>query len=166
MKKANEVKNTNTTKEVKEVKVKNTKDVKIKDVKEIKNVKIKDTEKVKGIKKVKFDTAEGLEGLKDLIKGLSNDELYGWAKELGIEVKDFPNPAIKRMRAAMSIKGHFFPTERKAKVESPWKKISTGELKKMAKAKKVEYRKSDNEQIQRMHLISALKVAGVNPEEK
>ena len=110
--------------------------------------------------------------LKTVISSMPNKDLVDWATQLGIELKQYDNESVMRMRTAVALKNHFFPSKKESKKESkegklsssrsPYADIPTKELKKLAKDNKVAYREvGSNECIQRMWLIKALKDAGV-----
>jgi len=77
------------------------------------------------------------------------------------------NAPIRKMRLIMELKKQYFPDEVRqaapAKV-SPWKAITTEVLKKAAKKQKVSWTECDNDSINRMRIIMALKKKGVQAE--
>ena len=78
------------------------------------------------------------------------------------------NAPIRKMRLIMELKKQYFPDEVRqaapAKV-SPWKAITTEVLKKAAKKQKVSWTECDNDSINRMRIIMALKKKGVQTED-
>lgn len=78
------------------------------------------------------------------------------------------NAPIRKMRLIMELKKQYFPDEVRqaapAKV-SPWKAITTEVLKKAAKKQKVSWTECDNDSINRMRIIMALKKKGVQAED-
>lgn len=78
------------------------------------------------------------------------------------------NAPIRKMRLIMELKKQYFPDEVRqsapAKV-SPWKAITTEVLKKTAKKQKVSWTECDNDSINRMRIIMALKKKGVQAED-
>ena len=78
------------------------------------------------------------------------------------------NAPIRKMRLIMELKKQYFPDEVRqaapAKV-SPWKAITNEALKKAAKKQKVSWTECDNDSINRMRIIMALKKKGVQAED-
>jgi hypothetical protein len=78
------------------------------------------------------------------------------------------NAPIRKMRLIMELKKQYFPDEVRqsapAKV-SPWKAITTEVLKKVAKKQKVSWIECNNDSINRMRIIMALKKKGVQAED-
>jgi len=78
------------------------------------------------------------------------------------------NAPIRKMRLIMELKKQYFPDEVRqsapAKV-SPWKAITTEVLKKAAKKQKISWTECDNDSINRMRIIMALKKKGVQAED-
>lgn len=106
-----------------------------------------------------------IKALKKFIKGLSDEALAEWVTLEGLEVKDYGNPAIQRMRNAMAINALHFPDsvrQSKPKKESPYKKYTTEELVQMALDKDIEVKDAKGDpRIERMYTIMALREAGV-----
>lgn len=80
------------------------------------------------------------------------------------------NEGIRKMRLIMELKKGYFPTAQTTKSTtssgpSPWKKISTADLKAAATAKDQTWKDCSNEGILRMRLIMVLKAAGVTADE-
>lgn len=79
------------------------------------------------------------------------------------------NEGIRKMRLIMELKKGYFPTQTTKSTTSsgpsPWKKISTADLKAMATAKGQTWKECSNEGILRMRLIMAVKAAGVTADE-
>lgn len=78
------------------------------------------------------------------------------------------NAPIRKMRLIMELKKQYFPDEVRqaapAKV-SPWKAITTEVLKKAAKKQKISWTECNNDSINRMRIIMALKKKGVKAED-
>lgn len=103
--------------------------------------------------------------LKKFIKGLTNEQVAEWVDLEGLEVKQYDNEAIQRMRNAMAINALHFPNSvktAKPKQESPYKKYSTEELVQMALDNDIEVRDAKGDaRIERMYTIMALRQAGI-----
>lgn len=103
--------------------------------------------------------------LKKFIKGLSNEQVAEWVELEGLEVKQYDNEAIQRMRNAMAINALHFPNSvRKStpKQESPYKKYSTEELVQMALDNDIEVKDAKGDaRIERMYTIMSLRQAGI-----
>ncbi|AYP68517.1 hypothetical protein EalM132_00173 [Exiguobacterium phage vB_EalM-132] len=103
--------------------------------------------------------------LKKFIKGLSNEQVAEWVELEGLEVKQYDNEAIQRMRNAMAINALHFPNSvRKStpKQESPYKKYTTEELVQMALDNDIEVKDAKGDaRIERMYTIMALRNAGI-----
>jgi hypothetical protein len=97
-----------------------------------------------------------------VMKGMSGTEVVGLAKDLGLEWTENENKGINRMRASMALREHFFPGQRRPKApKSPWKKFEYSELEKIAKENDLTWTQTEDEKINRMWVIHALKEAGV-----
>lgn len=103
----------------------------------------------------------------NFIKHFSVEALIQMAETAGVNTwESIDNEPIRRMRLLMELKGHYFPNEKTpVKPNSGWRKIELAELIKLAKSKKVEYKTSDDEKIQRMHVVIALNKAGLTPDD-
>lgn len=103
----------------------------------------------------------------NFIKHFSVEALVQMAETSGVNTwESIDNEPIRRMRLLMELKGHYFPNEKTpVKPNSGWRKIELAELIKLAKSKKVEYKTSDDEKIQRMHVVIALNKAGLTPDD-
>lgn len=103
----------------------------------------------------------------NFIKHFSVDALVQMAETAGVNTwESIDNNPIRRMRLLMELKGHYFPNEKTpVKPSSGWRKIELAELVKLAKSHKVEYKTSDDEKIQRMHVVIALNKAGLTPDD-
>lgn len=99
-----------------------------------------------------------LQGLVTMVKNIQGDL---WER--------ITNTNIRKMRLIMELKKGYFPdSQPKSKSTSgpsPWKKITTTNLKAAAAAKSLAYKDCDNEGILRMRLIMVLKAAGVTANE-
>lgn len=109
---------------------------------------------------------ENLDELKDFIKHLDTATMEYIAKSLHLEWKATDNPSIHRMRVAMSLHNYYFPNTYKPKTTETKKKAKYGDLEskelyKMAREHSIRWKKTDNESINRMRVIMALKKANV-----
>lgn len=125
----------------------------------------------------KLGTPEQIKEVEDNIKSLSLeqfttsvrhftvDALATLAEDAGIDTQDgIANEPIRRMRLLMGLKAFYYPNEKTpVKAASEWKKIALEDLVALAADKKVEYKGSDDDKIQRMRVIVALKAAGLTP---
>jgi len=107
---------------------------------------------------------ENLDELKEFIKDLDTPTLEYLAKGLKLKWTPTYHGNIHRMRIAMAMHRYFFPdlfkpTDAKKK-KAKYADYSTEDLEVMAKEAKVEYKESDNEAINRMRVIMALKESG------
>jgi hypothetical protein len=93
------------------------------------------------------------------IKPLTNEQVLEWVAQEGLEVKDYGSEPINRMRQIMAIKELHFPSEKKPsnKKESPYKKYETEELVQMALDNGVLFEPTEDERINRMRVIMALR---------
>lgn len=94
----------------------------------------------------------------NFIKHFSLDALVQLAEDAGVNTwESISNEPIRKMRLLMEIKGHYFPNDKTpVKPSSCWKKVSLEKLLELADEKKLEYKKSSDEKIQRMWVILAL----------
>lgn len=75
---------------------------------------------------------------------------------------DITNESIRKMRLLMEIKAHFYPTQKTpVKPNSEWRKVDLNDLLSLAKDKKLDFKQSPDEKIQRMRVIMAIKAAGL-----
>jgi hypothetical protein len=97
-----------------------------------------------------------------VMKGMSGEEVITLAKELNLEWTENDNKGINRMRASMALREHFFPGQKRPKApKSPWKKFEYKELEKIAKENNLTWTQTEDEKINRMWVIHALKEAEV-----
>jgi hypothetical protein len=97
-----------------------------------------------------------------VMKNMAGEEVISLAKELELEWKEDKNKGINRMRASMALREHFFPGQRRPKApKSPWKKFEYKELEKIANENELVWTKTEDEKINRMWVIHALKEANV-----
>ena len=147
--------------------------------KKVKTTKKSDETKVELV--VKTGTAEDIAEVeknvvdmnaRELGKAVTNftvDALVTMVKNVDGNTWDsIKNAPIRKMRLIMELKKQYFPDEVRqaapAKV-SPWKAITTEVLKKAAKKQKVSWTECDNDSINRMRIIMALKKKGVQAED-
>lgn len=108
-----------------------------------------------------------LEDFQTNIKHFTNDALIALASALKKDINQYPeltNAPIRKMRLIMELKKALFPGQYYNTVKkSCWKKLSLGELKKLAKDNNLTYKVVDDEKVQRMFLIMELNKAGVKP---
>ena len=96
--------------------------------------------------------------MKKFYKQLDMATLHGWLDLEGLTYKPCADSeAIDRMRACMALLGQHFPKEVKAKVESPYKAYTTDQLVQMAIDNEVAFEVSDDDRINRMRAIMALR---------
>lgn len=103
----------------------------------------------------------------DTIKHFGVEALVKMAETAGIDTwESITNEPIRRMRLLMEIKSHYYPTDKTpVRPKSNWKKVNLEALVTLADEHKLEYKKSDEEQIQRMWVIFALNTAGLTPQD-
>ena len=100
--------------------------------------------------------------LAGLIKMVENIQGDTWER--------ISNEGIRKMRLIMELKKGYFPSSQpKSKSASsgpsPWKGVSTADMKAAATAKGCVWKDCDNEGILRMRLIMVLKAVGVTADE-
>lgn len=100
------------------------------------------------------------------IKHFSVSALEEIATTAGVKLwDDITNEPIRKMRLLMEIKAHYYPTQKTpVKPNSEWRKVGLDELLALAADKKLDYKQSSDEKIQRMWVIMALKEAGITPQ--
>lgn len=107
---------------------------------------------------------EDIKEFKDYFRELDDYTAEYMARALNLEWKPTDKPQIHRMRISMAIQRHLFPELFKPKETSSKKSkygdYSTDELVTMAKENKVGWKETDNEPINRMRVIQALKKEG------
>lgn len=101
------------------------------------------------------------------IKHFSVSALEEIATTAGVKLwDDITNEPIRKMRLLMEIKAHYYPTQKTpVKPNSEWRKVGLDELLALAADKKLDYKQSSDEKIQRMWVIMALKDAGLTPQD-
>ena len=110
-----------------------------------------------------FGEPESLEELKETIKEIDTATLEYLARGLDLDWKPTYHANIHRMRIAMEIQKHFFPElfkPKEKKKQSKYGDYSTQQLLDIADKEKVEFKKTGNERIDRMKVITALKESG------
>lgn len=115
-----------------------------------------------------FPEFQSLDELKEFIKDMDTPTLEYMAKSLGCEWNPTYHAAIHRMRVAQSLHHFYFPElftpkEDKKKKKAKYGDYTTDQLFKMARENHVKVVKSNNEPIDRMRVIMALKEAGHLP---
>lgn len=77
------------------------------------------------------------------------------------------NEPIRKMRLTMELKKFYFPNDKlaSAKPATGWKKMELNKMLEIADNNHVDYKKYDDEKIQRMWLTVALNKAGLNPQD-
>lgn len=132
-------------------------------------------------KKAKQPTEEQLKRAKELreltgydtieslwidIEEMDEKQVATLAKQLNITWKEDAHSGINRMRACMAIRNAMFPGQKRPKkAKSPYRGVPIAELRELAKAHNLAWRQSDNEHIEKMWLVHALKEAGVTPKQ-
>lgn len=103
----------------------------------------------------------------DTIKHFGVEALVKMAETAGIDTwENITNEPIRRMRLLMEIKSHYYPADKTpVRPKSNWKKVDLKSLINLADENTLEYKKSDDEQIQRMWVIFALNTAGLTPQD-
>lgn len=101
------------------------------------------------------------------IKHFTVDALVALADAAGVKNWDsITNEPIRKMRLLMEIKAFYYPQDKTpVKPNSEWRKVALADLLALAKKNKLDYKKSDDEKIQRMWVIMALKAANLTPQD-
>lgn len=96
------------------------------------------------------------------MKKKSSEEVYKLAESLGIEWNKHEVDRINRMHAVMAIRENMFPGEKRPRVrKSDWQGVPFAEIENICKVNKVEYPVTKDEKMTRVHMIRALKAAGI-----
>ena len=103
----------------------------------------------------------------DYIKHFTVDALVALADAAGIKNWDsISNEQIRKMRLLMEIKAFYYPQDKTpVKPSSEWRKVALADLLSLAKKNKLNYKKSNDEKIQRMWVIMAIKAANLTPQD-
>ena len=101
------------------------------------------------------------------IKHFTVDALVALADAAGVKNWDsITNEPIRKMRLLMEIKAFYYPQDKTpVKPNSEWRKVALADLLALAKKHKLDYKKSDDEKIQRMWVIMAIKAANLTPQD-
>lgn len=101
------------------------------------------------------------------IKHFTVDALVALADAAGVNNWDsITNEPIRKMRLLMEIKAFYYPQDKTpVKPNSEWRKVALADLLSLAKKHKLDYKKSDDEKIQRMWVIMAIKAANLTPQD-
>ena len=101
------------------------------------------------------------------IKHFTVDALVALADAAGVKNWDsITNEPIRKMRLLMEIKAFYYPQDKTpVKPNSEWRKVDLADLLALAKKHKLNYKKSDDEKIQRMWVIMAIKAANLTPQD-
>lgn len=101
------------------------------------------------------------------IKHFTVDALVALADAAGVKNWDsITNEPIRKMRLLMEIKAFYYPQDKTpVKPNSEWRKVALADLLDLAKKHKLDYKKSDDEKIQRMWVIMAIKAANLTPQD-
>lgn len=101
------------------------------------------------------------------IKHFTVDALVALADAAGVKNWDsITNEPIRKMRLLMEIKAFYYPQDKiPVKPNSEWRKVDLADLLALAKKHKLDYKKSDDEKIQRMWVIMAIKAANLTPQD-
>lgn len=112
-----------------------------------------------GMDVVKYNAIIGKLALVDLVALAEKAEVENlWGK--------IENEPIRKMRVLMEIKAKLFPGQKTpVKPASAWRKVALEDIVALADEKGLEYRKVDNDKIQRMWVVKALTDAGITPDE-
>ena len=107
---------------------------------------------------------------KSWVKKVSTNDLISIAKEIKVDTADkFKDERIHRMHVVMNLKTFLFKIEDIKKSHgttySPFRKVALEKLLEYANANNIDYKVSSDEHILRMHVTSALKRAGIKPDE-
>ena len=101
------------------------------------------------------------------IKHFTVDALVALADAAGVKNWDsITNEPIRKMRLLMEIKAFYYPQDKTpVKPNSEWRKVALADLLALAKKHKLDYKKSDDEKIQRMWVIMAIRAANLTPQD-
>lgn len=101
------------------------------------------------------------------IKHFTVDALVALADAAGVKNWDsITNEPIRKMRLLMEIKAFYYPQDKTpVKPNSEWCKVELADLMALAKKHKLNFKKSDDEKIQRMWVIMAIKAANLTPQD-
>lgn len=101
------------------------------------------------------------------IKHFTVDALVALADAAGVKNWDsITNEPIRKMRLLMEIKAFYYPQDKTpVKPNSEWRKVELADLMALAKKHKLNFKKSDDEKIQRMWVIMAIKAANLTPQD-
>ena len=101
------------------------------------------------------------------IKHFTVDALVALADAAGVKNWDsITNEPIRKMRLLMEIKAFYYPQDKTpVKPNSEWRKVDLADLLALAKKHKLNYKKSDDEKIQRMWVIMDIKAANLTPQD-
>lgn len=95
------------------------------------------------------------------VRKIDTDDIITFAAANKLDTaEDSDDTRIRRMKVVMAIKGKFFPNQSLPAKKTSFKGVSVDELVAFAKEKKIEYKESSEEKIQRMWVIYALNQAG------
>lgn len=98
----------------------------------------------------------------EVMKSLGGKKIVALAKKLDLEWTEHEKLSVQTMRASIALRKHFFPGQRRPKrKKSPWKRIPYQDLKKLALENNLTWTETEDERINRMWVINALKRAGV-----
>lgn len=101
------------------------------------------------------------------MKKKTAEEVFALATSLEIEWQEHKVERINRMHAVMALRKNLFPGQKRPKVRrSAWKGISNEEIARVCAENHVEYAENVDEKIVRMHMIKALKDAGIKSPNK
>ena len=138
---------------------------------------------VKAQKRVrKVGTAEEIQSVKDSIGSMTIQEFCEEVKHFTVPAllelvksadatmntwDSITNEPIRKMRLTMELKKFYFPNDKMAstKPATGWKKMELSKMMEIADDNHVDYKKYDDEKIQRMWLTVALNKAGLNPQD-
>lgn len=103
----------------------------------------------------------------NFIKHFAVEALVQMAEDAGVNTwENMENEPIRKMRLLMELKAHYYPNDKTpVKPSSQWRKNTLEELLGLAKAKKLQYKTSDDPKIQRMWVIVALNDANLTPQD-
>lgn len=130
----------------------------------------------------KVGTAEEIQSVKDNVGSMTIQEFCEEVKHFTVsallELAKHADPAmntwdsitnepIRKMRLTMELKKFYFPNDKlaSAKPATGWKKMELNKMLEIADNNHVDYKKYDDEKIQRMWLTVALNKAGLNPQD-
>lgn len=98
------------------------------------------------------------------IEEMDEKQVVTLAKQLNVTWNEDSHSGINRMRACMAIRKAMFPGQKRPKKsKSPYVGLTLAELRELAEEHNLTWRQSDNERIEKMWLVHALKQAGVTP---